>query len=398
MKFSSKIEACQPSAMRVFAPAAAAAEEKGVKVYHLNIGQPDIRTPDAYFKALRSFSEPVLSYAPSNGMNVLLDAVKGYYERIGVCLERDDILVTNGGSEAMQIVASCLLDDGDEIVIPEPFYSNYQTVVTLAGGTVRPITTTPEEGYRFAERERIEACLNDRTRAIMITNPGNPTGTVMSRDELKLMLDIAREHDLFLICDEVYREFVYGGEELMSVLQFPGYEENVIVIDSVSKRFSACGARVGMLISRNRAFLAQALKMCQCRLSVATVDQIAAAALYGLDGSYFDAVRAEYKRRRDLFVEKLGRIPGVIFSEPKGAFYVMAALPVDDASRFQKWLLTDFAAERGETLMFACGAPFYATPGCGKNEVRMAYVLREEDLSRALDLLAVAIREYNARS
>ena len=196
MKFSSKIEACQPSAMRVFAPAAAAAEEKGVKVYHLNIGQPDIRTPDAYFKALRSFSEPVLSYAPSNGMNVLLDAVKGYYERIGVCLERDDILVTNGGSEAMQIVASCLLDDGDEIVIPEPFYSNYQTVVTLAGGTVRPITTTPEEGYRFAERERIEACLNDRTRAIMITNPGNPTGTVMSRDELKLMLDIAREHDL----------------------------------------------------------------------------------------------------------------------------------------------------------------------------------------------------------
>lgn len=398
MKFSSKIEACQPSAMRVFATAAAAAEEKGAKVYHLNIGQPDIRTPDAYFEALRSFSEPVLSYAPSNGMSVLLDAVKGYYERIGVCLERDDILVTNGGSEAMQIVASCLLDDGDEIVIPEPFYSNYQTVVTLAGGTVRPITTTPEEGYRFAERERIEACLNERTRAIMITNPGNPTGTVMSRDELKLMLDIAREHDLFLICDEVYREFVYGGEELMSVLQFPGYEENVIVIDSVSKRFSACGARVGMLISRNRAFLAQALKMCQCRLSVATVDQIAAAALYGLDGSYFDAVRAEYKRRRDLFVEKLGRIPGVIFSEPKGAFYVMAALPVDDASRFQQWLLTDFAAEGGETLMFACGEPFYATPGCGKNEVRMAYVLREEDLSRALDLLAVAIREYNARS
>ena len=398
MKFSSKIEACQPSAMRVFAPAAAAAEEKGVKVYHLNIGQPDIRTPDAYFEALRSFSEPVLSYAPSNGMNVLLDAVKGYYERIGVCLERDDILVTNGGSEAMQIVASCLLDDGDEIVIPEPFYSNYQTVVTLAGGTVRPITTTPEEGYRFAVRERIEACLNDRTRAIMITNPGNPTGTVMSRDELKLMLDIAREHDLYLICDEVYREFVYGGEELMSVLQFPGYEENVIVIDSVSKRFSACGARVGMLISRNRAFLAQALKMCQCRLSVATVDQVAAAALYALDRRYFDATREEYRRRRDLFVDKLGRIPGVIFSQPKGAFYVMAALPVDDASRFQKWLLTDFAAERGETLMFACGAPFYATPGCGKNEVRMAYVLREEDLSRALDLLADAIAEYNARN
>lgn len=397
MKFSSKIEACQPSAMRVFAPAAAAAEEKGVKVYHLNIGQPDIRTPDAYFEALRSFSEPVLSYAPSNGMTPLLDAVKGYYERIGVSLARDDILVTNGGSEAMQIAASCLLDDGDEIVIPEPFYSNYQTVVTLAGGTVRPITTSPEEGYRFAVRERIEACLNDRTRAIMITNPGNPTGTVMSRDELKLMLDIAKEHDLYLICDEVYREFVYGGEELMSVLQFPGYEENVIVIDSVSKRFSACGARVGMLISRNRAFLAQALKMCQCRLSVATVDQVAAAALYALDSRYFNATREEYRRRRDLFVDKLGRIPGVIFSEPKGAFYVMAALPVDDAFRFQQWLLTDFAAERGETLMFACGEPFYATPGCGKNEVRMAYVLREEDLSRALDLLAAAIGEYNAR-
>ena len=395
MKFSSKIERCQASAMRRFAPAAARAEERGIKVYHLNIGQPDIRTPEAYFEALRGFDEPVLAYAPSGGLNVLVDAVRGYYSRLGVELAREEVLITNGGSEAMQIVASCLLDDGDEILIPEPFYSNYQTVVNLAGGVVKHVPTSPEEGYRFAERERIEPLIGEKTRAIMITNPGNPTGTVLDRGELKMLLELAKEHDLFLICDEVYREFVYGGEELLSVLQFPGYEENVVVIDSCSKRFSACGARVGMLLSRNAALMTQAMKMAQCRLSVATVDQIAAAALYDLDSSYFDATRDEYRRRRDLFVEKLERIPGVVFARPMGAFYVMAALPVDDAAKFQQWLLEDFN-DKGETLMFACGEPFYATPGRGRNEVRMAYVLNEADLSRALDILAVAIERYRS--
>ena len=393
MKFSSKMERCGLSPMRKFNPYAAETEKRGIKIYHLNIGQPDVTTPDAYFKALREFSEPVLSYAPSPGVPVLLDAVRGYYERIGVTLERGNIQATTGGSEALQATMATILDDGDEIVIPEPFYPNYHTSVTLAGATIRPLTTCPEEGYRYAVRERVEACINERTRAIMITNPGNPTGCVISPEELKLMLDIAKEHGLFIICDEVYREFVYGGEPLLSALQFPGYEENVIVIDSVSKRFSACGARVGLLISKNKDFMSQSLKWMQCRLCASTADQVAAAALYGLDPSYFDAVRAEYKSRRDTLMAKLRKIPGVVCEEPKGAFYVMAALPVDDADKFQMWLLQEFD-DHGDTVMFACGEPFYGTPGKGKNEVRMAYVIKREDLERAMDILAVAIERY----
>lgn len=396
MKFSSKMERCGLSPMRKFNGEAAAAEKRGVKIYHLNIGQPDIVTPKAYYDALKAFDQPVLAYAPSGGVPELLDAVRGYYKGIGVELERGDILPTNGGSEALQMTMACLLDDGDEIIIPEPFYPNYHTSVTLAGARIHPLTTCPEEDYRYAFRDRVEACINQRTRAILITNPGNPTGAVLSREELHLMLDIAKEHGLFLVCDEVYREFVYGGEPLMSGLQFQGYEENVIVIDSVSKRFSACGARVGLLISKNKAFMAQAMKWCQCRLCSATVDQVAAAALYSVGTEYFAAVRDEYKRRRDAMLSKLRAIPGIVCAEPKGAFYIMAALPVDDADTFQHWLLNEFQ-DKGETVMFACGEPFYGTPGKGKNEVRMAYVLKQADIERAIDILAEAIRQYHAR-
>ena len=396
MKFSSKIEKCGLSPMRKFNGEADAAVGRGIKIYHLNIGQPDIKTPDVYYEALKDFSQPVLSYAPSGGVPVLLDAVCGYYGRIGVELTRGNVLATTGGSEALQMTMACILDDGDEIVIPEPYYPNYHTSVTLAGATIRPLTTCPEEGYRYAVRERVEACINERTRAIMITNPGNPTGAVLAPEELKLMLDIAKEHGLFIICDEVYREFVYGGEPLMSALQFPGYEDNVIVIDSVSKRFSACGARMGMLISKNKEFMAQAMKWCQCRLCASTVDQVASAALYSLPEDYFADARAEYKRRRDALMAKLREIPGVICAEPKGAFYVMAALPVDDADTFQHWLLNEFD-DKGETVMFACGEPFYGTPNKGKNEVRMAYVLNQEDLERAMDILKIAIEKYNNR-
>ena len=394
MKFSSKMERCGLSPMRKFNPYADETKARGIKIYHLNIGQPDILTPDAYFQALRDFSEPVLAYCPSTGVPELLDGVRHYYRGIGVELERRDILPTNGGSEALQMTMAALLDDGDEIVIPEPFYPNYHTSVTLAGATIRPLTTCPEENYHYADRARVEACINEHTRAILITNPGNPTGTVLTREELELMLQIAREHDLFIIVDEVYREFIYDGQPLTSALQYPEYEQNVIIIDSVSKRFSACGARVGLLISKNKAFMSQALKWCQCRLSGSTADQIAAAALYSLDPSYFDAIRDEYRRRRDAMVRKLRAIPGVIFAEPQGAFYLMAALPIDDADRFQMWLLQHFD-DNGETVMFSCGEPFYATPGMGKNEVRMAYVLCQEDLERAMDILARALVEYN---
>lgn len=396
MKFSSKMEKCGLSPMRKFNGEADDAVSRGIKIYHLNIGQPDIKTPEVYYDALKSFNQPVLSYAPAGGVPELLDAVCRYYGRIGVKLERSNVLATNGGSEALQMTMACLLDDGDEIVIPEPYYPNYHTSVTLAGAKIHPLPTCPEEGYRYAVRERVEACINEHTRAIMITNPGNPTGAVLTPDELKLMLDIAKEHDICIVCDEVYREFVYGGEPLMSALQFEGYEDNVIVIDSVSKRFSACGSRTGMLISKNKAFMSQAMKWCQCRLCSPTVDQVASAALYSLPADYFTASREEYKRRRDTFMRKLSEIPGVICAEPKGAFYVMAALPIDDADTFQHWLLNEFD-DNGETVMFACGEPFYGTPNKGKNEVRMAYVLKQEDLERALDILKIAIEKYNNR-
>ena len=394
MKLSSKMERCGLSPMRKFASYAAKAEERGIKIYHLNIGQPDVKTPDVFFKALRDFTEPVLAYAPSVGVPKFLDAVQHYYSRIGVELEHSQILPTTGGSEALQLTMACLLDDGDEIIIPEPFYPNYHTSVTLAGATIRPVPTDPEEGYFYADRERIEARINEHTRAIMITNPGNPTGNVLTPEQLHLMLDIAKEHDLFIVCDEVYREFTYGGEHLTSALQYKGYEDNVIVIDSISKRFSACGARVGMVISKNKDFMAQALKWCQCRLCSATVEQVAAAELYTLDPSYFDAVRDEYRHRRDTLVSKLHEIPGVVCECPKGAFYLMAALPVDDAEKFQQWLLEEFD-DHGDTVMFAAGGPFYATPGKGLNEIRIAYVLKQEDLERAMDLLALGIQKYN---
>ena len=377
MKFSSKALRCQQSPMRKFHPYAVAAAAAGKKIYHLNIGQPDIQTPKQLFDAVRNFHEPTLAYAPSPGIPALIDAICSYYARIGVTLDAGNVLVTTGGSEALQIACNCILDDGDEIIIPEPFYPNYHTFITTAGASIHPLHTRPEEGYFFADRAKLEDCITPNTRAIMITNPGNPTGTCLTRDEMKMILDVAVEHDLYLIADEVYREFAYETGELLSFLQFGYGYENLILIDSVSKRFSACGARIGCLISRNVEFMAQALKYCQARLSVATLDQVAAAALYSVGPEYFAAVREEYHRRRDTVVRKLHEIPGV-----------------DDAEKFQQWLLEEFD-DHGDTVMFAAGGPFYATPGKGLNEIRIAYVLKQEDLERAMDLLALGIQKYN---
>jgi aspartate aminotransferase len=345
---------------------------------------------------VRGFHQPVLEYAPSAGVPAFLEAVKEYYDRLDIHFDTADMLATTGGSEALEIALACILDDGDEILIPEPFYPNYNTFVQVTGGSIRPIPTTPEEGYHYAEREKIESLINEHTRAIMVTNPGNPTGVVLSHEEMRMLADIAKEHDLFIIGDEVYREFVYGGEKLASLGEFDDAAENVIIIDSVSKRFSACGARVGVMISRNKELMAQAMKICQGRLCSATLDQIGAAALYSVDDSYFAKVREEYKRRRDTAMAKLKQIPGVVCECPKGAFYIMAALPVDDADRFQTWLLEEFE-DHGDTVMFAPGESFYATPGKGKNEIRIAYVLKQADLERAMDLLALGIEAYNKR-
>ncbi len=394
MKLSVRAQQCELSPMRKFHPYSVAAEVKGRTVYHLNIGQPDIETPPVYFETLRKFSDPVLAYAQSPGRPDLIRAIQGYYAEIGAQLEEKDILITAGGSEALNILMMCILDPGSEVLIPEPFYPNYNTYVRAAGGTIHPIHTCPDEGYRYADRAKIEAEINEHTRAILVTNPSNPTGVVLSAEERRMLLDVAKAHDLYLISDEVYREFNYESTELATMAAYEDGAENVVLIDSISKRYSACGARIGCLISRNEALMAEALKFCQARLAVATMDQIAAAALYSVDKSYFDPVRKEYMRRRDTVMAKLRQIPNVVCEEPKGAFYLMAALPVDNTDKFQKWLLTDFE-NHGETVMFSPGHSFYATPGKGINEIRIAYVLNEKDLVRAMDLLALGIEAYN---
>ena len=394
MKFSSKVQKCGLSPIRKFHPYAVAAKAQGKTIYHLNIGQPDVLTPPAFFEAIRRFEQPVLEYAPSPGIPALIDAIADYYEKLGIHFDAGDILVTTGGSEALAITLQCILDDGDEILVPEPFYPNYNTMARSCGASIHPVPTAPEKGYHYAVREQIEREINEHTRALLITNPGNPTGTVLTHDEMRMLADVAREHGLFLVADEAYREFVYGGEKLQSFGEFTDIDDNLVVIDTVSKRFSACGARIGCLISRNGELIGHALKYCQARLSVATLDQIAAANLYTAGSEYFAAVREEYKRRRDTVVRKLKEIPGVRCECPGGAFYLMAALPVDDADKFQMWLLREFD-DHGDTVMFAPGEPFYATPGKGKNEIRIAYVIEERKLERAIDLLALGIDEYN---
>ena len=397
MKFSSKIEACGLSPIRKFRPYVVEAEAKGRKVLHLNIGQPDIETPKAFFDAIRSFGESVLAYAPSPGVESYVEAVRDYYTGMGYPISCGDILATYGGSEALQIIFSCILEDGDEVLVPEPYYPNYDTFIRITGATIRPIPTTPEEGYRFASREKIEPLINEHTRAILMTNPGNPTGVVLRPEERQLMADIAKAHDLFLISDEVYRELVYGGEKPSSMLEYTDAAENVIVVDSVSKRFSATGSRVGVVVSRNRELMAHAMKICQGRLCAATLDQVGAAALYrSMTPAYYEDLRAEYQRRRDAVVEGLSKIPGVKFNSPEGAFYLMVTLPVDDAEKLQYFLLQEFE-DHGETVMYAPGEGFYATPGKGRNEIRIAYVTNPAKLRRSVELLGLGIAAYNAK-
>lgn len=397
MKFSSKIEKCGFSPMRKFHPFAVAAEKRGMKIYRLNIGQPDVATPPQYFESVKSFSQEVLAYAPSPGIPVLIKAIKDYYAKLDMHFDESEIIITTGGSEALSMALGSILDDGDEILIPEPYYPNYNTMTNMTGGRIVPIPTCPEEGYHYADKAKIEALITPRTRAIMCTNPGNPTGVLLTHEEMKMLVDLARQHNLFIIGDEAYREFVYGGEPLQSFGEFvDAAPDNIIVVDTVSKRFSACGARIGCIISKNKELMGHAMKIAQCRLSVATLDQIGSAALYEVGPEYFAAVRDEYKRRRDAVMEEIAKIPGVICECPKGAFYIMAALPVDNADTFNQWLLEEFN-DNGETVMFAPAESMYATPGKGRNEIRIAYVLNEADLRRAVQLLAKGIEEYNKR-
>lgn len=394
MKISINANRCEPSPMRKFHPLAVQAEKEGKSIYHLNIGQPDLPTPEAFYEQIRSFDRSTVAYAESPGMPVLIDAIRNYYKGLDVELDQDDVLITSGGSEALLLTCLSILDPYTEVIIPEPYYPNYTTFVHAAGGVIRALHTGPEEGYHYADRDRIERLITKNTRAILITNPGNPTGVVLDEAEMRMIADIAKKYDLYLICDEVYREFCYDDKYGVPCMgRFTDLDDHLVIIDSVSKRFSACGARVGCVITKNKELQQAILKFCQSRLAVATIDQIGAAALYSVDQEFYARCKAEYRRRRDLVVDRLRHIPGVEVTEPMGAFYVMASLPVDNSDKFQRWLLESFD-DRADTVMFAPGAPFYETPGKGINEVRIAYVQELSKLERAMELLALGIEKY----
>lgn len=397
MKFSSKIQRCDLSPVRKFYPVERAAVERGIRVHHMNIGQPDIETPPVFFQAIREFAGKVVEYAPAPGMEIFVNAARKYYGQLGVDLKEDDILTTFGGSEALEVVMASILEEGDEVLVPEPFYPNYTTFVNITGARIRPIPTSAADGYHYAKRELIEPLINEHTRAILITNPGNPTGAVLTPQEARLMVDIVKEHNLFLISDEVYREIVYTGKP-STMLSFADAAENIAVVDSVSKRFSCTGARVGTLTSRNPELINEAMKICQGRLCAATLDQIGAAAMFDrLGPDYHQAVLEEYTRRREAIVTALKKLPGVEFSDPEGAFYFMATLPVDDVEKLQYFLLESFS-DRGETVMVTPGAGFYSNPDMGRNVARIAYVTAPEDLVRSVELLGLGIEAYNRRN
>ena len=397
MEFSQRILNMQASPIRRLIPYAEEAKRKGRKVYHLNIGQPDIVTPPPFFEALRDFRSSVLAYAPSEGIPELIDAIRGYYRKYDVELERRHILVTDGASEAIVFAFTAMCDPGDEILIPEPFYANYNPFAESVSARIVPITTRAEEGFHLPPAQAIEAKITPRTKAIVLCHPGNPTGTIYTREEMEMVAELAAKHDFFIVADEVYREFVYDGVPYRSFASFEEIGDRVVIMDSISKRYSACGARVGCLISRNAEFVHQVLKLCQGRTSAPTMDQIGAVALYGTPQGYLDDVRTEYQRRRDTMYHALKSMPGVVCEEPKGAFYAVVKLPVDDAERFIIWMLREFDVN-GETVMAAPAEGFYATPGLGKDEVRLAYVLKNEDLIRAMDVLRQGLLAYPGRT
>jgi aspartate aminotransferase len=388
---SAKGLALPDSPIRKLAPYANAAKAAGKRVIHLNIGQPDIATPDTALDAVRGLDRKVLEYSPSEGYASYREGLARYYASVGVEVAPDEIMVTTGGSEALQFVFTCGMNPGDEVIIPEPFYANYASFAMLAGARVAPVTARIEDGFALPPMEAFAAAISERTRAILICNPGNPTGTVYSEAELAVLADLARQHDLYLIVDEVYREFTYDGTMPRSILSFPGLEAHAVVIDSVSKRYSMCGARVGALVTRNAELRRAAMKMAMARLSPPTLGQIASEAALHTPASYFDAVRSEYRRRRDALVDGLSSIDGVLCPRPGGAFYAVARLPIDNADAFCRWMLESFD-HHGATVMMAPNSGFYATPGAGVQEVRLAYVLEIPRIEEAVECVREALR------
>ena len=395
-KLSERSMRMPASPIRKLAPFAADAKKRGIKVYHLNIGQPDIHTPEEGLEVLKHVDRKVLEYSPSQGIPSYVEKLVGYYKRYDINLDVDDIIVTCGGSEAVQMAFMVCLNPGDEVIIPEPAYANYMGFACETGAVVRTITTHIEDGFALPPVEEFEKVINERTRAIMICNPNNPTGTLYSREELMRLRDLVKKYDLFLFADEVYREFIYSDAPYTSAMHLEGIENNVIMIDSVSKRYSECGIRIGAFITRNKEVRAAAMKLAQARLSPPLIGQLIAEASLDAPQAYHKDVYDEYIARRNCLVEGLNKIPGVFCPMPMGAFYTVSRLPVEDIDDFCRWCLEEFNYE-GETVMVAPASGFYATPGLGKNEVRMAYVLKIEDLKRALVILEKALEAYNAR-
>lgn len=395
-KISHRGEEMPSSPIRKLTPLANDAKARGVKVYHLNIGQPDLPTPQKALDALQNVGRQVLEYSPSQGFLSLREKLVDYYSRYRIILEPDDVIVTSGGSEAVLFAFLACLNPGDEIIVPEPAYANYMAFAVSAGAVIKTVTSTIETGFALPPVEKFEELITERTKAILICNPNNPTGYLYTRAEMNRIRDLVKKYDLYLFSDEVYREFIYTGSPYISACHLEGIEQNVVLIDSVSKRYSECGIRIGALVTKNRAVRDAVMKFCQARLSPPLVGQIVAEA--SIDGTeeYSSEVYEEYVERRKCLVDGLNRIPGVYSPIPMGAFYTVARLPVDDAEKFCEWCLTEFDYE-GETIMMAPASGFYSTPGLGHDEVRIAYVLKKDDLQRAILVLEKALEAYNSR-
>ena len=393
MYFSNRVISMQSSPIRKLVPYATSAKEKGIKVYHLNIGQPDIKTPKGFFDAVNTFNSDVLEYAVSQGLPELIDAMIDYYATYYMNFEKDEILITNGGSEALLFSMMAICDPGDNILVPEPFYTNYNGFSSCVNVFVRPITTHPENGFHLPNKEEICSKIDKNTKAILISNPGNPTGTVYTKEEVHMLADIAKENNLWIIADEVYREFVYDNLDYISFGNIEEIKDRVIIVDSVSKRYSACGARIGSLACKNKEFIAQVLKLCQGRLCVSTLDQIGSIELYKTPNTYFKKVNEEYEKRRDVLYSELMKVEGVICKKPTGAFYILAKLPIENAEDFVIWMLNEFDVD-GETVMACPAEGFYGTEGLGKSEIRLAYILNEHDLKKAANILKEGLEKY----
>ena len=393
MQISHRGQTIQASPIRKFKPLADKAAERGIHVYFLNIGQPDIATPLPVMDAMRNYKEEVLAYGPAQGFLELRQAVAEYFGPYGIKLTADNVLTTVGGSEAIHFTFSVVSDPGGEIIVPEPFYTNYNGFASFADVKLVPLTLKAEDGFRLPSAKDIESKITGKTRAILLCSPNNPTGTVYSREELKRVVDIAKKRDLFLIGDEVYKEFIYDGLKHTSLLEFPEVEDRVIVCDSISKRFSCCGARIGAVITRNCDVFNSVLRFAQARLCPPSVEQAGALAAYEMGIGYFEPVRREYEKRRNVLYDGLKQIPGVVLQKPQGAFYMLVKLPIRDAEHFVTWMLNDFEFDR-QTVMVAPGSGFYSTPASGLNEVRMAYVLKEDDLKKAIRVFQAGLEKY----